>query len=96
MSYALVVEPEAEAEIGEAWRWYELNNPGRGADFLRAVNAALEVIKENPFQYQLVYGPVRRGTMRPYPHGLMYHVVDREVIVLSCFHGRRDPARWQE
>jgi hypothetical protein len=73
MSYALVVEPEAEA----------------------AVDSALEVIKEDPFQFQLVYGPVRRANIRRYPHGLMYIVLDREVV-LSCFHGRRDPARWQE
>jgi plasmid stabilization system protein ParE len=96
MSYALVVEPEAEAEIDAAWRWYELNKSGLGAAFLRAVNAALDAIKENPFQFQLVYGPVRRANIRRYPHGLMYRVLDREVIVLACFHGRRDPARWQE
>ena len=95
MNRELIIEPEAEAEIEEASRWYDLQNPGLGADFLQAVAAALTVIQGNPFQYQIVYKQVRRAGLGRFPHGLMYVASDREVIVLACIHGRRNPRRWQ-
>jgi plasmid stabilization system protein ParE len=96
MNHELIVEPEAEVEIDQASRWYEKQSPGLGADFLRAVEMALAVIRRNPFQYQIVYDEVRRAGLRRFPHGLMYVVSDREIIVVACIHGRRDPKRWQE
>jgi plasmid stabilization system protein ParE len=95
MNRELVVEPEAEAEIDEASRWYDLQNPGLGADFLRAVGAALAVIQRNPFQYQVIYGEARRAQLRRFPYGLIYIVADPEIIVVACMHGRRSPKRWQ-
>jgi plasmid stabilization system protein ParE len=96
MNRDLIVEPEAEAEIDEASRWYDAQSPGLGAEFLRAVEAALGTIARNPLQYQIIHGEVRRAGVRRFPHGLMYVVSDREIIVLACFHGRRNPRRWQE
>jgi plasmid stabilization system protein ParE len=96
MNRGLIVEPEAEAEIDDAARWYDAQNPGLGADFLRAVQVALAAVQRNPFQYQSVDGEVRRVSVRRFPFGLMYIVSDREIIVLACFHGRRNPKHWQE
>ena len=96
MKHLLVVEPEAEAEIDEASRWYDSNSSGLGADFLRAVDAVLAAIQDNPLQYQTVYGAIRRARLRRYPYGLMYVVSDRNVVVVACMHGRRSPKVWQE
>jgi plasmid stabilization system protein ParE len=96
MNLELIVEPEAEAEIDEASRWYDTQNAGLGADFLRAVGVALAAIRRNPFQYQVVYGEARRAQLRRFPYGLIYVATDREIIVVACFHGRRNPKRWQD
>src|SRR5438309_10187413 len=96
MNRELIVEPEAEAEIDEASRWYDAQSPGLGADFLRAVQATLAAVQRNPFQYQIVDGEVRRGGVRRFRYGLLYVASSREVIVIACFHGRRSPRLWQE
>src|ERR1700754_3738349 len=96
MSRRLIVEPEAEAEIDEAARWYDLQSPSLGADFLRSVDAAFAAIARNPLQYQSVHRDVRRAGVRRFPYGLMYIVSDQDIIILACFHGRRDPGRWQD
>jgi plasmid stabilization system protein ParE len=95
MTYTLVVEPEAEAEIDEASRWYEAQNPGLGAEFLRVVDAAFGALQRNPLQYQIVYRQVRRAGLRRFPYGLVYRIRQSKVIVISCVHGRRHPRRWQ-
>src|SRR5215216_4235351 len=97
MSRRLIVEPEAQAEIAEAAVWYEAHESGLGADFLRTVEHALAVIQRDPYQYQVIRrrGQVRRVTLRPFPYGVMYVASEREVVVVACSHGRRNPKRWQ-
>jgi plasmid stabilization system protein ParE len=96
MNYTLLVEPEAEAEIEEAVRWYEVSSTQLANNFLLAVEAALATISSNPLQYQIVHGRMRRSGIRHFPYGLIYVSLEREVIVLGCIHGRRDPKSWQD
>jgi plasmid stabilization system protein ParE len=92
----LVFGPEAEAEIADARDWYDQRSPGLGADFVGAVDATLAAIQQNPFQYQAVMGQFRRAGLRRFPYGLIYIASEREIIVVACFHGRRNPRTWQE
>lgn len=39
MSGKLVIRPQAEAEMAEAYDWYEARVPGLGSEFLLAVDA---------------------------------------------------------
>src|SRR5262249_47328 len=49
----------------------DAQSPGLGADFLRAVGAALAIIQRNLFQYQIVNDEVRRAALRRFPYGLI-------------------------
>ena len=48
VSRRLIVRPEAETELAEAFRWYEERVPGLGAEFLLCVDAAMQAIQRNP------------------------------------------------
>ncbi len=48
MSRRLIVRPEAEAEIAEAFSWYENCVPGLGSEFLLCVEAVFNAILRNP------------------------------------------------
>jgi plasmid stabilization system protein ParE len=96
MNRKVILRPQAEAELAEAVDWYETRGKGLGADFIRAVDAAMAAIERNPEQYQIVKGQVRRAVLRRFPYGLIYVASQHEITVLACFHGRRDPRRWFE
>jgi plasmid stabilization system protein ParE len=96
MNRKVILRPEAEAELAEAIDWYESRGKGLGADFMRAVDAAMAAIERNPEQYQIVNGQVRRAVLRRFPYGLIYVASQHEITVLACFHGRRDRRRWIE
>ena len=96
MNRRVILRPQAEAELAEAIDWYESRGKGLGADFMRAVDAAIAAIGRNPDQYQIVKGQVRRAVLRRFPYSLIYVASEHEVTVLACFHGRRDPQRWIE
>lgn len=67
MRYQLIIRPEAEAELAEAFDWYERRVPGLGVDLLAAIDAAVNSILSNPFQHPAVYGNVRRALTRRFP-----------------------------
>jgi plasmid stabilization system protein ParE len=94
VNWDLTLRPEAEAEIAEASDWYEQQNPGLRDKFISAVDVTLSTLGQSPFQYQIMSGQLRRAKLRRFPYGLL--VSDRQVTVVSCVHGRRDPKIWQE
>jgi len=51
MRYRLIIRPEAEAELTEAFDWYERRVAGLGGDLLAAVDATVDSIVSNPLQY---------------------------------------------
>ncbi len=46
MTTTLIVQPEAEADLAETYRWYETQRPGLGQEFLEAVDRTFERISE--------------------------------------------------
>ena len=94
MNWQLIVETAAEAEIFEAAEWIARRNPAASERFLAAVDDALAAIENNPLQYQVVRGIVRRVLVRRFPYALLYSISDDRVVVTVCFHTHRDPRRW--
>jgi plasmid stabilization system protein ParE len=80
-------------EIEEAVEWYRQHSAATAVKFSEAVATGLLAIGEDPLRYPMVYRHMRRLNIASFPYGLFYRVEGDEVIVLACFHGRRDPAR---
>lgn len=72
MSRDLVIRPEAEDEIAEAFDWYEDQMPGLGSAFLLAVEAMLESVRREPRRYPAVFKTVRQALTRRFPCKVLY------------------------
>ena len=95
MTWRLIVETQAEAEILEAAAWYGQRRESVRRAFLDEVATSLASIEHNPMQYQTIRGTVRRVRVGRFPYALLYSVVGNDVVVTVCIHGSRDPKRWQ-
>ena len=84
--------PAAEADIPQAFEFYEAREPGLGTDFLERVEQAAARISANPFQYQVVEADVRRAPVPRWPYALWYRIASDGGVVIACLHTRRDPA----
>jgi plasmid stabilization system protein ParE len=93
MSRRVIFLAQAEAEVAEAFDWYETRGKGLGADFMRSLEATVASIQRIPTQYQIVKSQARRAVLRRFPYSLVYTASEHEIIVFACFHGRRDPRR---
>jgi toxin ParE1/3/4 len=91
----VVFRAEARAEVREARAWYAGRAPGLGREFGRAVAAAVEEIRGNPELYPFVEEDIRRAILWRFPYQVLYYVEGEDVVVLACFHHRRDPDEWR-
>ncbi|MGH2644641.1 MAG: type II toxin-antitoxin system RelE/ParE family toxin, partial [Chitinophagaceae bacterium] len=91
----VIFRPEAESEVLEAQIWYEQCAPGLGLEFARAVDAAIASLMRNPFAYTQIEGEFRRIILRRFPYSIIYYLPDpAELVIVSCFHHRREPGSW--
>ena len=64
------VTPEAEADIKEAYVWYQQASRGLGNQFLDALQGTLSQVAGHPQAFGIVHGSIRRALLRQYPYGV--------------------------
>jgi toxin ParE1/3/4 len=94
MTYQIVVRPEAAREVQEAFDWYEQRSEGLGLEFLRTADACMAGVQRNPLAFPKVHKEVRRVLMRKFPYALFYLIEGESIVVVACFHAKRDPVDW--
>ena len=95
MAYILSIRKEAEADIAEAYQYYESCREGLGADFISCIDEAISRVQNNPKQFRTVLDKVRRALVRKFLYGIYYTIHENEIIVLAVVHARRNPKHWQ-
>jgi plasmid stabilization system protein ParE len=91
----VVWTPEANEDLLEARAWYDNIRPELGERFALAVEATVETIAEHPMQFPVVYRNLRRTGVRRFPYGIFFEIQEHSIVIIACFHGRRNPRRWQ-
>lgn len=96
MAADLIVAPEAELDIAEAYGWYEGRRAGLGEEFLSSIDACMESIRRQPEMYAVVHEGYRRSLVRRFPYAVFYEHVESTVTVYAVFHTSRDPEKWRQ
>lgn len=91
MSLPVIVRPLAERDLLQAQRWYERKNPGLGTRFRSSVGDVLQLLADSPRIFPSVLQDVRRAAVQHFPYVLYYVVRQGRILVIGCFHARRDP-----
>ncbi|OGV64670.1 MAG: hypothetical protein A3K19_30060 [Lentisphaerae bacterium RIFOXYB12_FULL_65_16] len=84
----------AELEMLDAARYYELQAPALGADFLNRIDSAVQDIATHPAGWPVVRHNIRRRLVHRFPYALLYRVDPDEIVVLATLHLRRHPDYW--
>ena len=86
--------PAASLEFLDGIAYYEAVQPGLGARFRQAVEAAVELATSLP----LAGAPHRHGTRRvfpkKFPFAIVYLVGNGEIIIFAVAHFKRRPGYW--
>jgi toxin ParE1/3/4 len=95
VKYHILVRARAKTDVRKAARWYERQRPRLGRDFIGQVDAALNRVAENPYQYQVLHRGARRAIVRRFPYGAFYRIEEEKIIVFCVTDLRQDPATWK-
>jgi len=95
MAAKLILAPETEQDLFQAYSWYESQRIGLGEEFLTRVDACIQGIRRTPEMHQTVHDNYRRGLVRRFPYVVFYEYENDTVTVYCVFHTSRDPKKWQ-
>lgn len=96
MNYQVLIQSEAELDLQDIYNWYEQRSQGLGSEFIRVVDASLATIQRNPQSFPVVYKQLRRKLIRRFPYGIFYLIEAETIVIIGCFHVKRDPQQWQK
>jgi len=91
----VIFTPAARSELIDAEDWYEARLPGLGMRFREEVQATIFRLQANPHQFPTVLQDVHRARLYKFPYSLFFRVEVDALVVIACFHGSRDPLRWE-
>jgi plasmid stabilization system protein ParE len=96
MAAELIIAPEAEQDLADAYDWYEARRAGLGEEFLSCVDACIQGICRMPEIYAVVHDNYRRALVRRFPYAVFYEYADETVTVYCVFHAAQDPQKWRQ
>lgn len=95
MSRPVIFRSAAQADIADAYRWYEARQPHLGAAFMDEIGKLEQLIRTNPELFEVIRGDVRRAILHRFPYAVFYVVRPEWISVVAVLHHARHPRAWQ-
>jgi len=83
MAAELVIAPEAELDIAEAYAWYEGSRVGLGEEFLGSIDGCIQSIRRQPDMFSIIHEGYRRALIRRFPYAVFYEHADKAITVYA-------------
>lgn len=91
MSFKIIVRPLAERDLKDAQLWYNDKSSAVGSRFRNCVDDVLQILTSTPLIFPVAHRDVRRAPVQHFPYILYYVIRRSRVLIVGCFHVRRDP-----
>lgn len=87
----------AQAELVEAFEWYENRRVGLGKRFLSEIESGRNQIEAMPNAWHHLERGARRYRLDTFPYGLIYVIEpdDDAIMIVSVVHLRRRASHWR-
>ena len=76
--------------------YYESQQENLGKRFLAAVQDAINSISINPRLYPVVDLDVRRCLTKVFPFGVLFRILDGDIVIVAIMHLARHPDYWKD
>lgn len=96
LNYTVSYASRVEQDIKEAIFHYDKQLSGLGDRFFEEYLQYIEVIKRNPFIFQLRYKKVHLAPLRNFPFLIFYIIEQENILILSVVNSFKNPDKWPE
>lgn len=86
----------AQIELDEAVEYYNSESSGLGDSFLLEVLTTIERIRRFPNAWHLFSSITRRCQLRRFPYGIIYQILNTEILIVAVANLHRKPDYWQD
>lgn len=90
-----LIHDDARAEYIESYVWYHERGAHIAEAFEREVEHALDTLQKFPERWSVYVGRWRRILLRRFPFGIVYGIIDNQIVVVAIMHTRRKPGYWK-
>lgn len=91
----VIVLDAARKEIFDGSDYYDMKEPGLGAEFIDVVERALDLLAEWPYLGSKTKRGARRFVLRRFPYSIIYRTPPGKLVVVAVAHHRREAYYWQ-
>jgi hypothetical protein len=88
--------PSAKRELNEAIDFYEECQAGLGTEFTKEVYSTIYRITQYPKAWPCLSENTRRCLTKRFPYGIIYQILDHEILIIAVMQLNRKPAYWKE
>jgi len=94
MTLSVIFKAEAEAEFNEAVAWYDSQTDGVGQRFAREVRATIAEAAKDHERFPFAGPTTQKIKVLDWPYSIYFTLLENApvMIVVSVFHGARNPA----
>ena len=86
--------PLAQAELDDAFLWYEEQGVGLGYEFLDEFDQSIRLTASFPKLFEQMAEGVRRCLINRFPYGIIYGIDREKIVVIAVAHLKRKPNYW--
>jgi len=94
MNYSF--HPEAKKEFLEEINYFEDCRAGLGLEFSKEVFSTIQRIIYFPLAWSEFSQNTRRCLTNRFPFGVIYQIVDEEIIIIAVMQLNREPDYWKK
>lgn len=87
---------EALSEFDNAANWYDQQRPGLGAEFVQAVDSAIQRLIVHPETWSTIDDRFRRCPVENFPYDVVFVIRDEVILIFAIAHHRRKPDYWSD
>jgi plasmid stabilization system protein ParE len=81
-------------ELNEAARYYGLESPDLGVEFLTEIERCTRSTLDSPESAPILIGSVRRRLAHRFPYAVLYTIKPSRIRILAIMHLKRRPMYW--
>jgi hypothetical protein len=86
----------AQIEFDESVEYYNTESVGLGDIFLLEIVNAIERIEHFPEAWHPFSNNTRRCQLHRFPYGIIYQILDTEILIVAIAHLHRKPDYWKD
>lgn len=95
LEYEIEVFTEANDNIIEITKWYDLQSDGLGARFLAHLREAINKLRTHPLAFGISFKDMRKIQLDTFPYLIFYKVVGNQVNIYGIVHAKRKPSYYK-